>query len=42
MIQRPSSSGSFGSIQQAIDNMEPVGEYNHYENTEPIFHQAGT
>lgn len=33
------SSGSSRSIQQAIDNMEPVGEYNHYEDTNPIFCQ---
>jgi hypothetical protein len=30
------------NVQQAIDNMQPVGEYNHYESTVPVFHLAGT
>jgi len=28
-------------IQEAVDNMQPVGEYNHYESTIPVFYQAG-
>jgi tetratricopeptide (TPR) repeat protein len=33
-------SGTPPGIQEAVDNMLPAGEYNHYENTIPVFHQA--